>query len=90
MPERGRASSASPGNRHTRRGDSPIGSCCHGPCDCEACTLARMIDQDDRALWNERGQLVAPENLPANERTVHDPRQLSLRLERSATEKHHG
>lgn len=49
-----------------------------------------MIDQDDRALWNERGQLVAPENLPASERTVHDPRQLSLRLERGAPEKHHG
>ena len=49
-----------------------------------------MIDQDDRALWNERGQLVAPDNLAASARTVHDPRQLSLRLERSATEKHHG
>lgn len=49
-----------------------------------------MIDQDDRALWNERGQLVAPDNLPASARTVPDPRQLSLRFERSAPEKHHG
>jgi hypothetical protein len=49
-----------------------------------------MIDEDDRALWNERGQLVAPENLPTSERTVHDPRQLSLRFRRSTPEKHHG
>lgn len=49
-----------------------------------------MIDEDDRALWNERGQLVTPENLPTSERTVYDPRQLSLRFERSAPEKHHG
>ena len=49
-----------------------------------------MIDQDDRALWNERGQLVAPDNLAASARTVHDPRQLSLRFERNAPEKHHG
>ncbi|WP_431636046.1 hypothetical protein ACQVBX_01040 [Dyella sp. KULCS107] len=49
-----------------------------------------MIAQDDHALWNERGQLVAPDNLPASARTVHDRRQLSLRFERSAPEKHHG
>ncbi len=49
-----------------------------------------MIDQDDRALWNERGQLVTPDNLPASACTVHDSRQLSLRFERSAPEKHHG
>jgi len=49
-----------------------------------------MIAQDDRALWNEHGQLVTPDNLAASARTVHDPRQLSLRFERSAPEKHHG
>lgn len=49
-----------------------------------------MIDQDDRAVWNERGQLVAPDNLPASARSVPDPRQLSLRFKRSAPEKHHG
>jgi hypothetical protein len=49
-----------------------------------------MIDRDDRALWNERGQLVSPEALSTSERSVPDPRQLSLRFKRSAPEKHHG
>lgn len=98
VPERGRAGSASPSHRQRRADNPPVCTCsavcaherCHGRGGCEACALAWLIDQDDRALWNERGQLVAPENLPASARTVHDPRQLSLRFERSAPEKHHG
>lgn len=63
---------------------------CHGSCGCEACTLAWMIYQDERALWNEQGQLVHPEDLAGARRVALDRRQLKLRFERNAAEKPHG
>ena len=63
---------------------------CHGNCGCEACTLAWMIYQDERALWNAQGELVRPEDLAGARRAAIDPRQLRLRFERNAAENPHG
>lgn len=52
--------------------------------------LAWMIYQDERALWNEQGQLVHPEDLAGARRVALDRRQLKLRFERNAAEKPHG
>jgi hypothetical protein len=63
---------------------------CRGSCSCETCTLAWLIYQDERALWNEQGQLVHPEDLAGTRRVALDPRQLKLRFERNAVENSHG
>jgi hypothetical protein len=63
---------------------------CRGRCGCEACALAWLIYQDERALWNEHGQLVAPAETVDARRVARDPRQLTLRFERRAAEKPHG
>lgn len=71
-------------------GEACVSEECRGRCGCEACALAWLIHQDERALWNAHGQLVAPEELSGCGRVAMDPRQLTLRFERRAAEKPHG
>ena len=55
---------------------------CQGSCGCEACALGWLVYQDERALWDENGDLVNVVDLgPAWQRVI-DPRQLRLRFRR--------
>lgn len=63
---------------------------CKGHCGCEACALAWLVREDERALWNEAGELVPPEQLDGPWRRIHDPYQLTLRFQFHAPEKTHG
>jgi hypothetical protein len=53
---------------------------CQGSCGCEACALARLVYEDDRALWDEQGNLVAPEELDEPSSQVADLNQLRVRF----------
>jgi hypothetical protein len=70
--------------------DSCLTADCRGQCGCEACTLAWMVRQDERALWNEAGELVPPETLDGHWRRLRDPAQLTLRFHYHSAEQRHG
>lgn len=63
---------------------------CRGQCGCEACTLAWMVREDERALWNEAGELVPPEKLDGPWRRLRNPGQLTLRFQYHCSEQPHG
>jgi hypothetical protein len=54
---------------------------CKGECGCEACTLAWLVYQDERALWGENGELLNVIDLGPGWQRVADPRQLRLRFD---------
>lgn len=59
---------------------------CHGRCGCEACALAWMIREDERALWDAQGNLVAPEHIDGPWRRIRDPNQLRIRFQHQAAD----
>ena len=63
---------------------------CHGHCGCEACALAWMVRDDARALWDEQGNLVAPEHIDGPWRRIRNPDQLRLRFRHHLPEPPHG
>ncbi|HWG18825.1 MAG TPA: hypothetical protein VN678_13230 [Acidobacteriaceae bacterium] len=48
---------------------------CTGACGCEACALAKMIREDQRAIWDAAGNLVDPDHLGPLWGWLEDPSQ---------------
>ena len=67
-----------------------LASDCKGRCGCEACALAWLVREDERALWSEAGELVPPEQLEGPWRRIRNPDQLALRFRFHSPEKTHG
>jgi hypothetical protein len=53
---------------------------CNGHCGCGACALARLVYEDDRSLWDESGNLIAPEEAEGPWRRIQDVEQLRFRF----------
>lgn len=63
---------------------------CKGKCGCEACVLAWMVREDERALWDDSGRLVAPEELEGPWQRIRNADQLALRFQYHNAEKPNG